>query len=93
MAIETERDVIGTLATVRGFPDVILRVKHVHMDFEAWASAESDIRCCYSRPRAPATCICEVVSGTPPSTWEVCSPFGHYRVAAKDLCLEGEPRV
>lgn len=92
MAIETWQDAIGTLTTVRGFPDVVLRIKHIHAD--VFSGEAVDLHCgWYGPPKQPAACVCEVVEGSPPVSWETCSPFGHYRFAAKDLCLEGEARV
>jgi hypothetical protein len=93
VAIETWQDAIGTLATVKGYPDVVLRIKHIHVDGNApqyWD--DDDIRPSRPRPQ-PAACVCEVVEGTPPQSWKPCTPYGHYRVAAKDLVLEGEPCV
>jgi hypothetical protein len=90
VAIETLADAIGTLATVRGYPDVVLKIKRIHQDL---LHGEEDLSHCYTTPKADAACVCEVVSGTPPESWETCTPFGHYRVAAKDLCLEGDARV
>ncbi len=95
MAIETWQDAIGTLATVKGYPDVVLRIKHIHVDANNPASREIVHACrWWYNHNKPAACVCEVVSGTPPASWgEPVTPFGHYRVAAKDLCLEGEARV
>ena len=88
------KDMIGTLATVKGYPDVELRIKHIHADV---LSDDWDLHPWNREGQAapqPASCVCEIVSGTPPAAWgEPVTPFGHYRVAAKDLCLEGEPRV
>jgi hypothetical protein len=92
--LETAQDMIDTLATVKGYPDVQLRIKYIHGDV---LSNDWDLHP-WNRPYGPApqpaTCVCEIVSGTPPAAWgEPVTPFGHYRVAAKDLCLEGEARV
>lgn len=94
MAIETWQDAIGTRCVVKGYPNVVLRIKQVHGDINA-PQMWDDLRPSWSRgPMVPAMCVCEVVSGTPPASWgEPVTPFGHYRVAAKDLILEGEPRV
>jgi len=94
MAIETAQDAIGVRCVVKGYPNVVLRIKHVHQDLNHERSY-SDVRSSWwGTDMAPAACVCEVVSGTPPEEWgEPVTPFGHYRVAAKDLCLEGEPRV
>lgn len=94
MAIETWQDAIGTLATVKGYPDVVLRIKHVHQDVVD-PEGQTDLRSSYGGTlRAPAACVCEIVRGAPPAQWgEPVTPFGHYRVAAKDLILEGEENV
>ena len=89
MAIRTWEDAIGTLATVRGYPEIILRIKHVHQDIVE-AQGMTDLRSAYGSVRAPAACVCEVVSGNPPESWETCTPYGHYRVPAFDLELEEE---
>lgn len=91
MAIETWQDAIGTIATVKGFPDVVLRIKHIHADLETGFD-DDDLRPFWGKPLPRASCVCEVVSGTPPQSWETCTPFGHYRVTAWDLVLEGEDR-
>lgn len=90
--IETWQDAIGTLATVKGYPNVVLRIKHVHADLNKTHEMD-DIRPAIFAPPKPAAVVCEIVDGTPPESWEPCTPFGHYRVAAEDLCLEGESRV
>ena len=92
VAIETWRDALGTLAKIKGYPDVTLRIKHIHGDVTSDQWIIDDMRCGYNPTRGqPATCVCELVSGTPPAAWgEPCTPFGHYRIAAKDLLLEGE---
>ena len=93
MAINTWQDAIGTYATVRGYPDVVLRIKHIHQDIVD-PRGMTDLRSAYGSVRAPAACVCEVFSGTPPEAWgEPCTPYGHYRVAAFDLILEGEEDV
>lgn len=93
MAIETAQDAIGVRCVVKGYPNVVLRIKHVHQDLTS-EEGYDDLRPSWASSKAPAACVCEVVSGTPPEEWgEPVTPFGHYRVAAKDLCLEGEPRV
>jgi len=90
VAVETWQDAIGMRCVVKGYPDVVLRIKHIHGDINA-PQMWDDLRPSWGRgPTVPAVCICEVVSGTPPGSWETCTPFGHYRVAAKDLVLEGE---
>ena len=91
--LETWQDAIGTLATVKGYPDVVLRIKHIHGDWNSDEWDLSDLRCNWYPPKAPAACVCEVVKGSPPESWETCTPYGHYRVAAKDLILEGEACV
>lgn len=92
MAIETWQDAIGVRCTVKGYPNVVLRIKHIHVDLDE-PQAYDDLRPSWSIAK-PASCVCEVVSGTPPQSWgEPCTPFGHYRVAAKDLVLEGETCV
>lgn len=89
--IETWQDVINQIVTVKGFPDVKLRIKHVHGDLNA-PQMWDDLRPAYGRP-TPAVCVCEVVEGEPPRSWVPCTPWGHYRVAAKDLVFEGEADV
>jgi len=90
MAIETAQDAIGLRCTVKGYPDVVLRIKHVHQTLDD-PGGYDDIRPSWCAPKVPAACVCEVVSGAVPSEWgEPVTPFGHYRVAAKDLVLEGE---
>jgi len=90
VAIETAQDAIGTLCSLKGFPGVVLKIKHIHGDYTS--SDWSDARCCWGTPPSqPAACVVEVVAGSPPSEWpEPCTPFGHYRFRAKDLILEGE---
>jgi hypothetical protein len=93
VAIETWQEAIGTLATVRGYPKILLRIKHIHQDI-ADPNGYSDLRPAYGGTmRAPAACVCELVSGNPPQSWETCTPYGHYRVSAFDLVLEGETTV
>lgn len=90
MAINTWQDAIGTYATVRGYPDIVLQIKHIHQDIVN-PDGQSDLRPCYGPLQVPAACVCEVVKGSPPEAWgEPCTPYGHYRVAAVDLVLEGE---
>ena len=90
MAIETWQDAIGTLAVLKGYPNVVLRIKHIHQDVLD-PRGQDDIRGSWDPPKAPAACVCEVVEGTPPKAWgEPCTPYGHYRVAAKDLVLVGD---
>ncbi len=94
MAINTWQDAIGTYATVRGYPGVVLQIKHIHGD----VMSNDWILHRWNDPNGtwgqPATCVCEIVEGGAPEAWgEPCTPFGHYRVAAVDLILEGENDV
>ena len=92
MAIETWQDAINTLATVKGYPDVVLRIKHIHVDLNETQTYDDIRPSIFANPK-PAVCICKVVEGSPPQSWEPCTPYGHYRVAAKDLIFEGESCV
>ena len=92
MAIETAQDAIGTLCALKGYPGIVLKIKHVHQDIED-PEGQSDLRPHWGVQKAPAACVCEVVAGSAPPEWgEPCTPFGHYRFHAKDLILEGEAR-
>jgi len=93
VVIETWQDAIGVRCVVKGYPNIVLRIKHIHVDFDK-PQAYDDLRPGWggATPK-PASCVCEVVYGTPPESWEPCTPYGHYRVVAKDLILEGEEHV
>lgn len=93
MAIETAQDAIGLRCVMKGYPGIVLRIKHVHQDLTSEEGCD-DMRPSWANAMAPAACVCEVVSGTPPEAWgEPITPFGHFRVAAKDLYFEGDPCV
>ena len=91
MAIEIWQDAIGRRATLKGYPNVVLEVRHIHADFDKPQTFDDMRPSCGQR--VPAACVCKVAWGTPPESWEPCTPYGHYRVAAKDLIFEGESCV
>lgn len=84
MKIERGED-LG-LVCVKGYPEVVLRVKEFTPTLDQLVR-EDDLRYSWGRPFDSSTlsAVCEVISGDPPERWETCTPYGHYRVEVKDL--------
>lgn len=84
MAINTWQDAIGEYARIRGFSGQIVKVHHIHAD--VISAAIINLRPAYGPPRHPAACICELVVGDEPPSWERVTPWGKfYRFRAVDL--------
>ncbi len=85
--MEIERGEDPGIVSVKGYPSVLLEVKEFIPTLEQLYEQEDDLRYSWGRPVKLETlsATCKVVSGDPPNHWETCTPYGHYRVAIKDL--------
>lgn len=85
MIVDTWQDAIDKNVSVRGYPGIVLKVRHIHGNLQELYDTK-DFRYGWGPPPRMADCVCELVAGNPPANWERVLPWGdYYRVPAKEI--------